>query len=97
MMRKVLPNACYIGFTGIPVMKKDKNTLTRFGGLIDTYTIREAVGDKAVVPLLYEGREVELSLEQKQIDSWFEEVTANLARGQVADLKQKLAAAKQLS
>jgi type I restriction enzyme, R subunit len=97
MMRKVLPNACYIGFTGTPVMKKDKNTLTQFGGLIDTYTIREAVGDKAVVPLLYEGRDVELSVDQKQIDSWFEKVTANLAREQVADLKKKFAAAKQLS
>ena len=97
MMRKVLPNACYIGFTGTPVMKKDKNTLTQFGGLIDTYTIREAVGDKAVVPLLYEGRDVELSVDQKQIDSWFEKVTANLARKQAADLKKKFAAAKQLS
>ena len=97
MMRKVLPNACYIGFTGTPVMKKDKNTLTQFGGLIVTYTIREAVGDKAVVPLLYEGRDVELSVDQKQIDSWFEKVTANLAREQVADLKKKFAAAKQLS
>ena len=65
MMRKVLPNACYIGFTGTPVMKKDKNTLTQFGGMIDTYTIREAVGDKAVVPLLYEGRDVELSVDRK--------------------------------
>jgi len=97
MMRKVLPNACYIGFTGTPVMKKDKNTLTQFGGLIDTYTIREAVGDKAVVPLLYEGRDVELSVDQKQIDSWFEKVTTTLAREQVADLKKKFAAAKQLS
>lgn len=97
MMRKVLPNACYIGFTGTPVMKKDKNTLTQFGGLIDAYTIREAVGDKAVVPLLYEGRDVELSVDQKQIDSWFDKVTANLAREQVADLKKKFAAAKQLS
>jgi type I restriction enzyme, R subunit len=96
MMRKVLPNACYIGFTGTPVMKKDKSTLTQFGGLIDTYTIREAVADKAVVPLLYEGRDLELSVDAKQIDSWFEKVTANLAQGQVADLKKKYAAANQL-
>jgi type I restriction enzyme, R subunit len=97
MMRKVLPNACYIGFTGTPVMKKDKNTIDRFGGLIDTYTIREAVGDKAVVPLLYEGRDVELSVDSKQIDSWFEKETVNLVREQVADLKKKYAAANQLS
>ena len=42
-MRKVLPNACFIGFTGTPIMQKEKNTLERFGGLIDTYTISQAV------------------------------------------------------
>lgn len=97
IMRRTLPNACYIGFTGTPVMKKDKNTLNQFGGLIDTYTIREAVADKAVVPLLYEGRDLALSVDEKQMDSWFEKVTANLARQQVADLKKKFAAANQLS
>jgi type I restriction enzyme, R subunit len=57
-MRRILPNACYIGFTGTPLKKKDKNTAAKFGGFIDTYTIAEAVRDKAVVPLLYEGRRV---------------------------------------
>ena len=57
-MRKVLPNACYIGFTGTPLKKKDKNTAAKFGGIIDAYTIDEAVRDKAVKPLLYEGRRV---------------------------------------
>ncbi|HEV2668703.1 MAG TPA: HsdR family type I site-specific deoxyribonuclease, partial [Blastocatellia bacterium] len=55
-MQKVLPNACYIGFTGTPLKKKDKNTAAKFGGIIDAYTIDEAVRDKAVTPLLYEGR-----------------------------------------
>jgi type I restriction enzyme R subunit len=57
-MQKVLPNACYIGFTGTPLKKKDKNTAAKFGGVINAYTINEAVRDKAVVPLLYEGRRV---------------------------------------
>jgi len=57
-MRKVAPNACYIGFTGTPLKKKDKNTAAKFGGIIDAYTIDEAVRDKAVTPLLYEGRRV---------------------------------------
>ncbi|HZF41442.1 MAG TPA: HsdR family type I site-specific deoxyribonuclease [Blastocatellia bacterium] len=57
-MQKALPNACYIGFTGTPLKKKDKNTAAKFGGVIDAYTIDEAVRDKAVVPLLYEGRRV---------------------------------------
>jgi len=57
-MQKILPNACYIGFTGTPLKKKDKNTAAKFGGIIDAYTIDEAVRDKAVTPLLYECRRV---------------------------------------
>jgi type I restriction enzyme, R subunit len=64
-MRKVLPNACYIGFTGTPLKKKDKNTAAKFGGFIDAYTIAEAVRDKAVVPLLYEGRRVPPETERR--------------------------------
>ncbi|MFQ5455255.1 MAG: type I restriction endonuclease subunit R [Nitrospirota bacterium] len=55
-MKRVFPNACYIGFTGIPVMKMHKNTIAAFGRLIDSYTIEQAVKDRAVVPLLYENR-----------------------------------------
>jgi len=48
-MRKVLPNACFIAFTGTPVMKQDRSTVQRFGGLIrPPYTIRDAVEDEAV-------------------------------------------------
>jgi type I restriction enzyme R subunit len=64
-MRKVLPNACYIGFTGTPLKKKDKNTAAKFGGVIDAYTIDEAVRDKAVTPLLYEGRRVTPRTDQR--------------------------------
>ena len=53
-MRQLLPNACYLGFTGTPLLKKDKNTLSTFGRLIHRYAIDEAVADEAVVPLLYE-------------------------------------------
>jgi len=50
-MRLTLPHACYIGFTGTPVLKKERDTVRQFGGLIDTYTITHAVEDKNVVPL----------------------------------------------
>lgn len=91
-MRKVLPLACYIGFTGTPVMKKDKNTVERFGGLIEPiYTIRDAVDDKAVVPLLYEGRYVPLDVDEASIDRWFDKITENLSKSQTADLKKKFA------
>lgn len=64
-MQKVLPNACYIGFTGTPLKTKDKNTAAKFGGIIDAYTINEAVRDKAVTPLLYEGRRVPRGAERR--------------------------------
>ena len=91
-MRKVLPIACYIGFTGTPLMKKDKNTVERFGGLIEPiYTIRDAVDDKAVVPLLYEGRYVPMNVDEASIDRWFDQITENLSKAQTADLKRKFA------
>lgn len=96
-MRLVLPNACYIGFTGTPVMKKDKNTVEKFGGLIDAYTIDRAVADKAVVPLLYEGRHASQYVDSKGIDAWFDKITANLSQEQAADLKRKFSTTDQLN
>ena len=96
-MRRVLPNACYIGFTGTPVMKKERNTVEKFGGLIDTYTIDRAVKDEAVVPLLYEGRHVEQYVDAKGIDAWFDKITASLSREQAADLKRKFSTTEQLN
>lgn len=97
LMRKVLPAACFIGFTGTPVIKKQKNTIQKFGGLIDTYTIDQAVQDKAVVPLLYEGRDVQLYVDRQAIDQWFEKVTANLSKDQKADLKKKFTTTDQIN
>ena len=96
-MRRVLPKACYISFTGTPVMKKDKDTVATFGGLIDTYTIRQAVEDKAVVPLLYEMRLVDQTVEEDKIDDWFERTTRELTEAQVADLKGKYSTTDQLN
>lgn len=56
-MREVFPQACFIGFTGTPIAKREKNTFRQFGPLFDpVYSMRDAVGDAAIVPLLYEGR-----------------------------------------
>lgn len=96
-MRNVLPNACYIGFTGTPVAKKDKNTIQKFGGLIDTYPITTAVKDKSVAPLLYEGRHVPQYVSGAEIDSWFENLTQGLSDRQKADLKKKFATTDQLN
>lgn len=97
-MRRALPNACFIGFTGTPVMKRDRNTVEKFGGMIPpTYTIRDAVRDKAVVPLLYEGRHIDQIVDQKAIDAWFDRITATLTREQATDLKKKFAGQKPLN
>ncbi len=97
-MRKTMPKACYIAFTGTPVMKKDKNTVTKFGGLIEpSYPISQAVKDKAVVPLLYEGRHVEQKVDSESIDSWFDKITKNLTKEQAADLKKEFSTTDQLN
>ena len=88
-MRRILPNACYLGFTGTPLLQKEKNTLSTFGGLIHTYAIDQAVADGAVVPLLYEGRIVEQHITADMIDRWFDKLSEGLTEQQRADLKRK--------
>lgn len=89
-MRQVFTRACYIGFTGTPLTKGEKSTALKFGSFIHKYPMRQAVEDKAVVPLLYEGRLVELEPNQAQLDRWFERHTAGLTDDQKADLKRKM-------
>lgn len=96
-MRRLLPNACYLGFTGTPLLKKDKNTLSTFGRLIHRYAIDEAVADEAVVPLLYEGRLVEQQIAGNVIDRWFEKISEGLTDAQKADLKRKFSRMDALS
>lgn len=96
-MQKVLPKACYIGFTGTPLLKKEKNTARKFGGIIDKYTIDQAVDDGAVVPLLYEGRHVVQEVNEKPIDRYFDLISEPLSEYQKADLKKKFTRADQLN
>ena len=96
-MRQMFPNACYLGFTGTPLMKKEKNNFAKFGGLIDKYAIDQAVADGAIVPLLYEGRHVEMEQNEKAIDLWFSRHTQGLTDAQRADLKKKYARAEMLN
>lgn len=89
-MDKVLPNACKIAFTGTPLMKREKNTARTFGGIIrPVYTVRQAVEDGAVVPLLYEGRIVPQSVNEGPIDDFFSKVCEELNEYETADLKKK--------
>lgn len=97
-MKQMLPNACYIGFTGTPLMKKEKNSFNKFGGMLTPqYTIRQAVEDGAVVPLLYEGRHAEIKQDKAAVDLWFDRFTVGLNDKQKADLKKKYARAEMLN
>ncbi len=85
-MNRIVPNACYIGFTGTPLMKTDRESWKKFGGYIDKYTIDDALADKIILPLIYEGRYIEPVQNKEQIDRRVELISE--------DLKKKYAGTK---
>lgn len=87
-MQQTLPKAAFIAFTGTPLLKDDK-TENKFGKIIHSYTMQQAVEDKTVTPLLYEERIPELNVNDKAIDAWFERSTSKLSEKQRTDLKKK--------
>lgn len=90
-MMEILPGAMFIGFTGTPLLKKDKQTsLEIFGKYIHTYKFDEAVNDKVVLDLRYEARDVEQKIgSMDRIDEWFEVKTRGLTDFAKTELKQK--------
>jgi type I restriction enzyme R subunit len=72
-MRKALPSAAFIGFTGTPIEKDDKSTYRTFGQLIDSYTISQAVEDGNTVAIVYEGRRQDLHIIKDKLDEDFNE------------------------
>ncbi|MHC5759936.1 type I restriction endonuclease subunit R, partial [Nostoc sp.] len=90
-MKKILPNAVFIGFTGTPLLKKDKqNSIEVFGSYIHTYKFNEAVTDKVVLDLRYEARNVDQFItSQTKIDQWFEAKTRNLTEYAKTELKKR--------
>lgn len=89
-MRKALPRAAYVAFTGTPLLKKDK-TANKFGPIVHAYTMQRAVEDGTVAPLLYEERVPELTINEEAVNRWFDRLTAGLSESQAADLKRKFA------
>ncbi|WP_422409589.1 MULTISPECIES: type I restriction endonuclease subunit R [unclassified Endozoicomonas] len=89
-MQQTLPKAAYIAFTGTPLLQDDK-TENKFGRIIHSYTMQQAVEDGTVTPLLYEERIPELSTNDKAIDAWFDRITEKLTEKQRSDLKKKFA------
>ena len=90
-MKAMLPNAVFIGFTGTPLLKKDKQTsLEVFGKYIHTYKFNEGVEDNVILDLIYEARDIDQRLtSQKKIDEWFEAKTRGLNDFQKSELKKK--------
>ena len=91
VMKAMMPNAVFIGFTGTPLLKKDKATSFEvFGGYIHTYKFSEAVEDEVVLDLIYEARDIDQWLgSQAKIDAWFEAKTKGLNDWQKDELKKK--------
>lgn len=87
-MNRIIPNACYIGFTGTPLMKNEKESWRKFGGYIDKYTIDDALADNIILPLIYEGRYVDLVQNAEQIDRQVERITEGLNDKQKKELQR---------
>ncbi len=88
-MRDALPNASFVGFTGTPVELRDANTRAVFGDYISIYDIQRSVEDGATVPIYYESRLAQLSLDeslQPYLDDRFEEAT----EGEEVERKERL-------
>ena len=92
VMKAMMPNAVFIGFTGTPLLKKDKATsLEIFGGYIHTYKFSEAVEDEVVLDLVYEARDIDQRLgSEEKIDAWFDAKTKGLNDWQKEELKKQV-------
>ncbi len=88
-MRKALPNATFIGFTGTPIEKDDKSTYRTFGSLIDSYTISQAVQDGNTVAIVYEGRRQDLHIIQDKLDEDFDEYFKDKSADEKEAIKTK--------
>jgi type I restriction enzyme R subunit len=90
VMKAMMPNAVFVGFTGTPLLKKDRQTsLEVFGGYIHTYKFSEGVEDEVVLDLIYEARDIDQHLgSEDKIDAWFEAKTKGLNDWQRDELKK---------
>lgn len=96
-LRTAFPNAFYIGFTGTPIEKKDRNTRKTFGNYIDTYTIDQSIEDGATLPIFYQGRLADMNIEGKDLDEIFDRIFADKTKKEKKVLKQKYATEREIS
>ena len=88
-MQEVFKGAIYISFTGTPIMKRDRNIFDKFGGLIHKYSLDDALKDKAIVPLIYEGKMVDQEVSKEAIDMRLDMLTRNLTSEQKIEVMKK--------
>ena len=90
-MKALMPNAVFVGFTGTPLLKHDRQTsLEVFGGYIHSYKFSEAVEDKVILDLVYEARDIDQHLgSSARVDAWFEAKTKGLNDWQKAALREQ--------
>ncbi len=87
-MNKIIPNACYIAFTGTPLLKNEKSK-HKFGSFIDKYTIDDALEDGIILPLIYEGRYINLVQDKEEMNRQFDRLTEDLDEKLKKQLQQK--------
>jgi type I restriction enzyme R subunit len=90
VMKAMLPNAVFVGFTGTPLLTRDRATsMELFGRYIHTYKFSEGVEDGVVLDLVYEARDIEQELGSKdKVDAWFDAKTKGLNDWQKEELKK---------
>ena len=91
VMKAMMPNAIFIGFSGTPLLKSDSQTsMEVFGGYIHTYKFSEAVEDDVVLDLIYEARDIDQQLGSvEKVDAWFDAKTKGLNEWQKGELRKK--------
>ncbi|WP_058825929.1 type I restriction endonuclease subunit R [Haloferax sp. Q22] len=96
-MRTALPNAYYVGFTGTPIEKDEKNTRRTFGNYIDTYTIDQSLEDDTTVEILYQGRLADIHLEGANLDRIFDRVFQDRTDEEKAEIQKRYAQERDLA
>jgi len=96
-MRTALPNAFYVGFTGTPIEKDERNTRRTFGNYIDTYTIDQSLEDGATVEIMYQGRLADIHLEGETLDRLFDRIFSDKTDEEKAEIQKRYAQTKDLA
>jgi type I restriction enzyme R subunit len=96
-MKTMMPNACYIGFTGTPLMKAQKKDEVKWGGYIDKYTISEAEADGAILPLVYQARYIPMTTHKVMLDEFYNRITATMTEPQKKDFEAKARLSKMMA